>query len=504
MNAKPVLQLPSELVDQIAAGEVVERPASMAKELVENAIDAASTHVRVAFQDGGVAELSVSDNGHGMLPADVEMAFKRHATSKIATLEDLTSVHSFGFRGEALASIASVSRTTVASRTELADSGTALSVHGGAVQQAAPVGMARGTTVTVKDLFYNVPARRKFLKSTATESGHIADVVTALALASPHVHVELWRDGRANINLPSCDDLGARARQVFEGRMLMPIAADRGPLQLAAWLCESAATHPRDLWIFVNARWVKDRVLARAVSDAMRARLPAGTYPAGVVHVRIDPSLVDVNVHPQKTEVRFVDPRAVYELLSRELGERLRHVAPVAPMAPSTAKNLYPRPYPARIPNAPAPLRERVGAAVSARVSPNQRSAHHAATIVHPRAAVTASMPLPSAVVSRTPFYSQLRYVAQTSASYILCEGDDALYLLDPRAMRERVSARPGAAPAQVAAEAEALGARLAPSEVRSLLDALDACDFSLPCLHPRPVLFRIGHDELVRRAGGP
>ncbi len=507
MSRQPIKDLPSDLVDQIAAGEVVERPASMVKELVENALDAESTHIRVAFQDGGVAELSVSDNGHGMLPADIAMSLRRHATSKIASLEDLMRVQSFGFRGEALASIASVSRTTISSRTELDESGMAISVHGGHHVHTAPIGMAQGTTVTARDLFYNVPVRRKFLKSTPTESAHIVDVVTALALVSPEVHMELHRDGRSAINLPAERDLGARAEQVFERRTLMHVSADRGPLQLAAWLCETGASHPRDLWIFVNARWVKDRVLARAVGDAMRDRLPVGTYPAGVVHVHIDPSLVDVNVHPQKTEVRFADPRAVYELLSRELSERLRHVAPSLPVpvishadrTRSQAATAYNKP----LPSPPAwQLREPVG--VSTRAPTRIPARIPAPSLASERArALTSALPSPQPQSMRIPFYSKLRYVAPTGAGYIVCEGDDALYLMSPVAMRERVAARAGVSAEQTASHVARLSPIPDPVEVRALLDALDDCDFSLACVHPRPVLFRIGHDELAKRRGG-
>lgn len=491
MKPTKVRVLPDELIDQIAAGEVVERPASMAKELVENALDAGATRISIRFQEGGVAELSVSDDGSGMSPDDVEMAVRRHATSKISTLDELLRVRSFGFRGEALASIASVSELSVASRDEDHESGYAVDIRGGTRAGSRPVGMARGTTVTVRDLFFNVPARRKFLKSTATEAGHLVDVVTALALTAPEVHIELVRDGRAALSLPAQADDGARAAQVFANRTLVPVRVERGPLTLSAWISNTPATHGRDLWVFVNRRWVRDRVLARAVADALKDTLSPGLFPAGVVHVQIDPTLVDVNVHPQKTEVRFADPRTVYELLSRELGDRLRQRAGVAvtPFAPP--RTLEPR---------------KKFSASSARPAQVARYVAPSRT--------TSSLPLrepdarppapPSAPPARSTFYQQLRYLGRSGATYILCEGDDALYVLDARAMKERALAKPGVSAADTQAAAEMPAEGLSPAEVRHLLDVLDGCDFSLPCVHGRPVLFRIGHDELARRAGAP
>ncbi|MCU0682899.1 MAG: DNA mismatch repair endonuclease MutL [Polyangiaceae bacterium] len=332
----PIVQvLPDDLANQIAAGEVVERPASVVKELLENSLDAGATRLRVDVEGGGLGLLRVSDDGCGLEEADAKLALARHATSKIKRLEDLLALDTFGFRGEALPSISSVSRFTLRTRRKVDEAGVEVRVEGGGAQQIRPCGMAPGTTVEVRDLFFNVPARRKFLKSAGTESAHVTDTVEALALAAPSLTVTLSRDGRVVREWLRSTDRGARARASFPDEDLAELRGERGELKLLALLGrpERARASGASLKLFVNGRLVRDRVLSRTVLQAYGSVLPAGRYPVGVVFLEVTPDRVDVNVHPQKAEVRFADARAVsdalFQIISLELG-RSFGIAPVS------------------------------------------------------------------------------------------------------------------------------------------------------------------------------
>ena len=309
--------LPDDLANQIAAGEVVERPASVVKELVENSFDAGARRVSIDIETGGVALVRVADDGHGMAREDAELAVLRHATSKIASIDDLQRIESFGFRGEALPSIASVSRFALRTRRHEDTEGTEIRVDGGGPFALAPAGCAAGTTMEVRDLFFNVPARRKFLRATSTESAHVTEVAMAAALAQPAVTVILSRDGRVArewLRAPSREE---RARGAIPDEVLAPARGERGPLGVEAFLSrpERARTGATALWIFVNGRHVRDRALARAIAQAYGSVLEPGRYPVGVAYLDLPHDLVDVNVHPQKAEVRFADGRAVADAL---------------------------------------------------------------------------------------------------------------------------------------------------------------------------------------------
>jgi DNA mismatch repair protein MutL len=317
--------LPEDLANQIAAGEVVERPSSVVKELVENALDAGARRVRVDIEGGGITLVRVADDGAGMDRADASLALLRHATSKIESLDDLAAVQSFGFRGEALPSIASVSRLTLRTRRPEDAEGTEVRVEGGGAAEIGPCGVAPGTIVEVRDLFFNVPARRKFLRATATESAHVTEVVQAMALGAPSVSIILSRDGRVArewLRAPSREE---RCRQIHAGEELAACRGERGPLQVEAFLSrpERARSGAVGLTLLVNGRVVKDRSLQRSVALAYGSVLEPGRYPIGVVFVDLPPHLVDVNVHPQKAEVRFADGRAASDALYRILAESL-------------------------------------------------------------------------------------------------------------------------------------------------------------------------------------
>jgi DNA mismatch repair protein MutL len=304
--------LPPGLASQIAAGEVVERPASAVKELVENSIDASASRCDVEIEGGGITRIVVSDDGAGMAPDDARLAIERHATSKVSAIEHLSDIRTFGFRVEALPSIASVSRFALRTRPGELETGVSVVVDGTSPPVVGPIGMAPGTVVEARDLFFNVVARRKFLRSSSTESGHVTEVVEAAALSHPEMTFTLTRDGRR-----VREWLRARSRQERVqsalGEELAECTGQRGPLRVEAYLSrpERARVGAGGLRIFVNGRSVRDRVLVHSVAQAYGSVLERGRYPRGTVYLDLPTSLVDVNVHPQKAEVRFADARAV-------------------------------------------------------------------------------------------------------------------------------------------------------------------------------------------------
>jgi DNA mismatch repair protein MutL len=309
--------LPDQIVNQIAAGEVVERPASVAKELVENAIDAGATRISVEVEAGGRRLLKVTDDGEGMTRDDAVLAFERHATSKISNAEDLNRIATLGFRGEALASIAAVARIELVTKTEDTPAGTRVVIEGGRLRDVKDAAHPRGTTVVMRDLFFNVPARRKFLRSEATESFHLANLVTHYALAHPEISFTLTNNGREILRAASAADLRERAYQVFGEQFLENLLTVNGGHANVA-LVRGYVSAPRDRrtsrdaqYLFVNGRFVRDRLIGRALSEGYRSILPHGVYPAALLFLETPLEEVDVNVHPAKTEVRFRRAAAV-------------------------------------------------------------------------------------------------------------------------------------------------------------------------------------------------
>ena len=303
--------LPDHVSNQIAAGEVVERPASVAKELVENAIDARATRIVIDVESGGRRLLKVSDDGEGMVRDDALLAFERHATSKISTTEDLNSIATLGFRGEALASIASVARVELISKTEDAAAATRVVIEGGRMRDVKDAAHPRGTTLSVRDLFFNVPARRKFLRSEATETFHLTNLVTHYALAHPEIAFGLTNNGREVLRVASAKDLRERAYQIFGSEFLDNLLEVSGGHKHVA-LVSGYVSAPRDRrtsrdaqYLFVNGRFVRDQLIGRALSEGYRSILPHGVYPAALLFIETPLEEVDVNVHPAKTEVRF-------------------------------------------------------------------------------------------------------------------------------------------------------------------------------------------------------
>src|SRR5215213_2704965 len=312
--------LSDHVVNQIAAGEVVERPASVAKELVENSIDAGARRVEVDVEAGGRGLLRVSDDGSGMTRDDAVLAFERHATSKITSAEDLGRISTLGFRGEALASIASVARVELVTQQEGDAEGTRVRIEGGRMRDVAPAARPAGTTISVRDLFFNIPARRKFLRSEATESFHLANLVTHYALAHPEISFALTNNGREVLRASAAESLRERAYQIFGAEFLENLLEVGGVRGGAAARVRGYVSAPRERrttrdaqYLFVNGRYVRDRLVARALSEGYRSVLPQGAFPAALLFLEVEPEEVDVNVHPAKTEVRFRRVSAVAE-----------------------------------------------------------------------------------------------------------------------------------------------------------------------------------------------
>ncbi len=462
MSESRVAVLPPELASQIAAGEVVERPASAIKELIENSLDAEASRVDVEIEGGGITRLAVSDDGYGMIEADAQLAVERHATSKLATFADLARVATFGFRGEALPTIASVSRFSLRTRPRDADGGTLVRIEGGKRTLVEPVGMPAGTQIEALDLFYNVPARRKFLRSTGTESGHVTEVVEQAALSRPDITFTLTRDGRKVRDLLRAGERAERVRQVCELDELAECRGERGPLRVEAYLSrpEQARAGAGGLSILVNGRPVRDRAILVTVAQAYGSVLERGRYPRGVVYVDLAPELVDVNVHPQKSEVRFADPRAasdaVYQILSKALVSAFslppvsraawgRKSPPVnVTTAPLAAE---PSPWPPAV-SRDLPLDRLVASAAKAVTpapglesrEPERRGQEAPPLSVEPP--LVAVRDHATAPIRPRPdvAWSSLRFIAQLRMTYLICEGEDGIFLLDQHAAAERVT----------------------------------------------------------------
>jgi DNA mismatch repair protein MutL len=405
--------LPDLLVSQIAAGEVVERPASVLKELLENSLDAGAEALGVALDQGGVKRIQVDDDGEGIAREDLELALARHATSKIGSLADLEGVATMGFRGEALASIASVARVSIVSCRGDAAHGAAIHAEGGEVAQATPAARARGTTVTVEDLYFNTPARRKFLRTESTEYGHCDEVLRRVALAQPQLAFTLKHNGRIARHLrpqPLDERIRALLGDAFLGASVA-LDAQAGALRLwgRAGTPQAAAARADGQYVFVNGRFVRDRVLVHAVREAYAELLHGERQPAYVLFLELDPRSVDVNVHPAKTEVRFRDSRAVHQFVLHALQ---RSLAPSAASAPVSYAALNP------------------AAAMQSSFSLAQRPESYQALM----APAGQERPLPQSVEHPLGYA-----LGQLHGIYILAQNDAGMVLVDMHAAHERI-----------------------------------------------------------------
>jgi DNA mismatch repair protein MutL len=412
--------LDKETIDQIAAGEVVERPASVVKELVENALDAGSTQISVEIRGGGVNLIRVTDNGSGIPSDEVALAFERHATSKISHSTDLQNINSLGFRGEALPSIAAVSQVEMVTCADGATSGTFINLEGGAVAQKKGQSRSRGTTVTVRNLFRRVPARLKFLKSVPTESSHVANAVSQYSLAFPEVAFSLSVDGKENLRTSGKGKLLDAIIDVYGVEMASRMLPVSGPNE--SWQGGPSTSDIRVsgmvgspelgragrgyLSFFVNRRWVSSRLLSYAVEEAYQGLLMTGKHPVAVLDISLTPQDIDVNIHPAKSEVKFRNESEVFRAVQRAVRQALVARMPV----PRIEEVAAPYQAPARSGQLWTPSESAVRPAPPDEVAPT----------------LTASLPV-------------LRVVGQVMNAYIVAEGPDGLYLIDQHAAHERV-----------------------------------------------------------------
>jgi DNA mismatch repair protein MutL len=416
------------LVNQIAAGEVVERPASVVKELLENALDAGARSIQVEIEEGGLSLVRVADDGSGMDREDALLSLERHATSKLEDAAGLAAIGTLGFRGEALPAIASVSRMRIDTCPGGSAAGTRIAVEGGRVVEVAEIARAGGTTVEVRDLFFNTPARRKFMRSAPTEAGHASEAVLRLALSRRDVAFGLRSAGRAAFSSAAGVPVAERAAAALgreAHRHLLPVEAARGEVRVSGVISSpdhSQATS-RALYLYVNGRYVRDRGAAHAVLRAYAGTLPAGRHPAAVLFVELPLDRVDVNVHPQKWEVRFADARAVHDALFHAVAETLRP-APWLEHRPVTAEAALLPPIAA----------EEVASVLSeARARPAAPGGSAPLSFPHPGADLGLGPP-------RSGYFASLRYLGQHARTYLLCEAPGgALVVVDQHASHERV-----------------------------------------------------------------
>ena len=483
-----IQQLPAHIADLIAAGEVVERPASVCKELLENALDAGASAVSVELEKGGLTYLRVTDNGCGMAAEQLPTAFLRHATSKLRTASDLAAIHTLGFRGEALAAIAAVSRLDVFSREPSAEAGARLHLEGGVPGEVTAAGCPVGTTICVRDLFYNTPARMKFMKKDSAEGGAASAVVTQLALSHPDVSFKLLRDGQEVLHTPGNGEL-LPAVYAALGRdfalSLLPVSGSNGDVRVSGFVTKPLAGHgtrARQLF-FVNGRLVKSQLLTAAVEEGYRNRMLKGKFPGCVLHITLPPEAVDVNVHPAKTVVKFVSDKtvfdAVYHTVTSALDEEGR---PPKPVEKPFFQTMTAAEFRAR-PDAPAPKSavavpegRAVGSAPARTYAPVSAPAPAApvlevrdvapeadkpftapasrpGTVYHITPPAPTPEPVPAPEPEPEPAQQTIelpdaptreeapwRIAGEVLKTYIICEdGDGAVWLIDKHAAHERV-----------------------------------------------------------------
>ncbi len=455
--------LPEDVASQIAAGEVVERPASVVKELVENALDAGASHISVTIEEAGKKLIEVADNGDGIPAEEISLALARHATSKLSTAADLFNIHTLGFRGEALASIASVSHFTLTSRPKAADVGARAVVDGGEMQgDPQPVGAPAGTVVRVEHLFYNVPARRKFLKTDTTERRQIDDLVTRYALAYPQVRFQLVQEGRTAVQTSGNGDRREALAAMYSAdiaKQMLEVNAVDEDLTITGFISPTNLTRSNraGMQFFANGRTISDYALSAALLQGYHSMLMVGRYPLAVLFLEIPPDQVDVNVHPTKSEVRFENKDVVFTGIQRAVRRALLAYSPV----PQVQTQVRWTPPPQRDFGAPADAPGRpitpdfpaqAGQPEDDKPTPSQPS-------------------LPSGGVPL------LRLIGQVGAAFLVAEGPDGLYLIDQHAAHERVlferfmAQRSENIPSQVLLEPVAV--ELSPSSARLLEEQL-------------------------------
>lgn len=445
--------LPEFLINQIAAGEVVERPASVVKELVENGLDAGARHITVEVEGGGDTFLRITDDGSGMDPKDALLAFERHATSKIATTEDLFNIHTLGFRGEALASIASVSYMMLQTKQQGKLEGTLVSTEGGKMMKVKSVGVPEGTQIEVRQLFFNTPARKKYLKNPHTEFDHIANIVAGMALAFPGVGFKLIHDQKVVFDFPPVHEAFERIRALLGKAVadeLIPVFYGHSQIQLTGYIGKPLiARSNRNLqYLFVNNREVRSHVLAYAAKQSFHSLIPKEKYPVFLFYFKIDPELVDVNVHPRKSEVRFKDEKEIFSIVTQACKKSLEKHVLMPNVDSNAAVNYYTdrQQQPLELKDSTAQKYESVGAPVgmAATVSPDftrprPASIQDAMQFTKDFSDDTALPEQASASPNLRAQSQEITPLAQLDRSYILCQQGTSLLIIDQHAAHERI-----------------------------------------------------------------
>ncbi len=473
MERRSIEILDKTTADQIAAGEVVERPGSVVKELVENSLDAGATKIQLDIDAGGVGRIRVLDNGEGISRDEVKTAFLRHATSKMRRIEDLENVATFGFRGEALPSIASVSRLTVRTRRASEVAGYQLVLEGGKVVEESDAGCPVGTEIEVLELFFNTPARLKFLKKESTEASHCADALVRAAAVRPDVTFQMRSSGRMVREMPRVEKIEERVSMMFPKERLVRASGKEHGIDVLAVLGppETARAGALSLFTYVNGRFVRDKVLLRALTQAFGGTLESGRYPSGLLSITLPPGSIDVNVHPQKIEVRFADTDTVYRAVSRVVGEiAARGAWSFASHPADRAEEAEPRPYQTTsprtfgrltppptattrsIPQMEMPARSAQTAPAFATPNFEETSSLDLSSDSSPREAADLAASSSESGEPRQPWLdiasnlksgalmSNLRYIGQTQNLFLLFEDEDDLVIVDQHAAHERVT----------------------------------------------------------------
>jgi len=446
-NRPWIRPLPERLINKIAAGEVVERPASVVKELVENALDAGADRIEIIIEKSGTRLIRIVDNGWGIDENQIEIAFSRHATSKISEFDDLDRIESYGFRGEALPSIASVSRMRMVSRPREADSGTEIVFEGGVLQSKKPIAAPPGTTVEVENLFFNTPARRKFLKAETTEARHITRVAMAMAMARYQVGFTYRINERQVFSLPSGLGLGERvAGLLAPGKKFIAMSGETGPVRVLGYVAppDLAQSNRNSQFLFINGRYIQSPTLSHALASGYGDLLPRGNYPIGALLLQIDPSEIDVNVHPAKTEVRLSREREVYDAVHRQVKEALHREGVIPTLHLPTRTN------------SPTPVSELQAYSPRQNVIPGIMSKAHsdAGQLSAVYRDTPAALSLPESQVVRvdtstgeileadtrpTMDVTSLRLIGRLDDLYLLFQSNSDLLVIDQHTAHERV-----------------------------------------------------------------
>src|SRR3990170_2339183 len=435
--------MPEALAIKIAAGEVIERPASVVKELVENSIDAKATDISIYIHDGGRKLIKIIDNGEGMTREDSAIAFERHATSKLLKEEDLYAIHTMGFRGEALPSIAAVSETVLTTKVSGEIAGSVVRVKGGMIEEVSDAGCADGTTVEVRNIFFNTPARLKFMRSVSTETGHISDAVTRLALAYPAIRFRLYNNDALMLETSLKADLKIRAADIFGRDFLkdiIPVEAGNSLLKIHGFIAkpETAYSTTKGLFIYVNNRWIMDRGINHAIINGYRNCLASsalggsggGKYPFVVLFIDIAPQHVDVNVHPTKCEVRFKNPKDIYEVMKNNIEAAL-----------ASLYASFGRPHSKSVSSRRGGMDENWGEGVQENTARYEASPPSPARGFEISSQPSQQVEFPETTFDgKALFFEELEVIGQLWSEYLLCQREDEFYIVDQHAAAERVA----------------------------------------------------------------